>query len=77
MKSSGKCRECAADKVTAPRKAWTRIGESVLLETAVGRGIDRTDYAFFQCRICGSIWTQYEDSGAGGHGTFFRRLTNF
>lgn len=24
---------------------------------------------------CGSVWTKYVDSGAGGHGTFWMRLT--
>ena len=51
------------------------IGNSVCIETSVGRGKDRTDYSFFQCNECGSVWTQYEDSGAGGHGRFWECLT--
>lgn len=51
------------------------IGEPVRVDTRFGRGTDSTAFKFFQCRECGSIWMEYEDSGAGGHGTFTKRLT--
>jgi uncharacterized C2H2 Zn-finger protein len=38
-------------------------------------GHDRTDYYFLQCPTCGSVWMNYRDSGAGGHGDFWERLT--
>jgi hypothetical protein len=56
-------------------KNLEKIGRPILIETPIGRGMDRTEYFFFQCKKCGSVWTQYIDSGAGGHGRFWRKLT--
>jgi len=63
-----KCQKCGKGDLR-------EIGDQVCIETKVGRGTDRTDYIFYQCSKCKSIWTQYEDSGAGGHGRFWKCLT--
>lgn len=71
MKSKGACEDCRGGKPVELQA----VGETVVLERTVGRGYDSTTYSFSQCRACGSVWTKFEDSGAGGHGTFKRRLT--
>jgi len=70
------CSDCQAS--TSIPKHWNTlvpIGKNVSSEIAIGRGHDRTDFYFFQCPMCGSVWMNYEDSGAGGHGNFWERLT--
>jgi hypothetical protein len=71
MESNGACEKC---KGSAPDDL-APIGEPVRIESSVGRGYDLTAYSFAQCRACGSIWTLYRDSGAGGHGSFQQCLT--
>lgn len=76
MKSSGTCKHCIeAENAKILPKNVTVIGEDVVIGTSVGRGFDETTYSFAQCNECGSIWVQYNDSGAGGHGRFQKRLT--
>jgi hypothetical protein len=76
MDSKGQCDECqSAEKGGSTPKAAKTIGQNVILGQSVGRGYDQTEYEFFQCPTCGSVWTTYADSGAGGHGRFSRRLT--
>ncbi|MBA7505273.1 hypothetical protein ES706_03939 [subsurface metagenome] len=38
-------------------------------------GKSKTEYTFFQCSLCGHVWQYIEDSGFGGHGHHFPRLT--
>jgi hypothetical protein len=68
------CSNCLASN-TENRKALIPIGESAASEIKLKRGHDRTDYYFFQCPTCGSVWMNYRDSGAGGHGDFWECLT--
>ncbi len=46
------------------------IGEHVFVP-----GKSTTQYTFYQCSICGHVWQYIEDSGFGGHGHFYSRLT--
>ena len=73
MQTNGKCNSCKNAQIPSNSKG---IGEDVYHEMAIGKGYDRTDFKFFQCLDCGSIWVQYKDSGAGGHGNFSKNLTN-
>ena len=75
--SKGTCQACKAADGNMPRQETVeQIGNQVFTESIVGRGTDRTDYSFFQCKQCGSIWLNYEESGAGGHGgPWWKRLT--
>jgi len=73
--SGGPCPECR--KARTSSSDLEEIGEPVVTTIQVGRGSDTTNYSFFQCKKCGSVWTYYVDSGAGGHGRFWKRLTNF
>jgi uncharacterized protein with PIN domain len=66
------CNVCSKDQ-TPPHLA--PIGRPVVIRTSVGRGHDQTEHTFSQCEECGSVWVKYVDSGAGGHGTFWKRLT--
>ncbi|WDD90331.1 hypothetical protein Bsp3421_000156 (plasmid) [Burkholderia sp. FERM BP-3421] len=66
------CNSCSKEQTT---KQLQPIGRQVTIATSVGRGHDQTDFAFAQCEKCGSVWVKYVDSGAGGHGTFWKRLT--
>jgi hypothetical protein len=75
--SSGSCAACRAERGNTAQKSWVKIGESVVIETTVGRAHDRTEFEFFQCPVCGSIWASYVESGTGGHGRFLKRLTDF
>ena len=77
MDSSGSCAACRAERGKIAQKSWVKIGESVVIETAVEPGHDRMEFEFFQCPICGSIWASYEESGDAGHGRFLKRLTDF
>lgn len=74
--SEGTCGSC---KVTGaggpPQTNLEQIGSRVLTESRRGSGKERTDHSFFQCKKCGSVWVELEDSGMGGHGRFWRRLT--
>lgn len=73
MNSRGTCAECRSE---APKsKKWKAVGEPVVCRVSVGRGYDQTEHSFYQCSECGSLWVKYEDSEAGGHGTFRKRLT--
>lgn len=70
------CSDCRASIPSVEhRKVLKPIGDSVSHEIQVGRGHDRTDFYFLQCPTCGSVWMNYKDSGAGGHGDFWERLT--
>lgn len=62
MKRKGVCPECQ----TAQRKSKKSkaIGVPVVTSTTVGRGYDQTEHRFFQVPKCGSVWVEYEDSGA-------------
>jgi hypothetical protein len=73
MNSKGSCEECRTGNI--PPTGAQSIGDPVAIGTAVGRGYDQTEHRFSQCKSCGSVWVTYEDSGAGGHGTFHKRLT--
>jgi len=76
VSSEGTCEGCRDAANGGPdRKSLEKIGNTVQTEVKVGRGIDRTDHSFFQCNHCGSVWVKLEDSGAGCHGRFWRRLT--
>jgi hypothetical protein len=76
VNSTGVCGEClAAEHMNHLPGAVVAIGDDVSIRVAVGRGHDTTVHSFHQCENCGSIWVQYSDSGAGGHGRFIRRLT--
>lgn len=77
MKSSGSCDYCkkAATEKGIPETAKP-IGDAVVIRTSIGRGHDQTDHNFSQCSECGSVWVTLIDSGAGGHGRFYRCLTS-
>jgi hypothetical protein len=76
MKSTGVCKMCkGVEGKQASHKYMQPIGEPVELRVSVGRGHDMTEHFFLQCSKCGSVWVKLVDSGAGGHGTFYRRLT--
>jgi hypothetical protein len=61
------CAECSSEKFPNTAKP---IGQDVQV------GMDSpTDFSFYQCSKCGSVWVQIRDSGRAGHGTFRRRLT--
>ena len=72
MTAKTTCADCLAEKHSSN---WKAIGESVVIRMSMGRGHDQTEYSFFQCGECGSVWAEYEDSGAGGHGRFAKRIT--
>jgi hypothetical protein len=70
------CKDCQASRPSLEHgKVLAPIGESVTCEIKLKSGHDRTDYYFLQCPTCGSVWMNYRDSGAGGHGDFWERLT--
>jgi|HubBroStandDraft_5_1064220.scaffolds.fasta_scaffold01051_3 hypothetical protein len=70
------CNDCQQSAPSAEhRKVLKPIGETVTSEIRLKRGHDQTDYYFLQCPTCGSVWMNYRDSGAGGHGDFWDRLT--
>lgn len=76
MESNGACYSCRSSDVSRRLHDQIKsIGDDVLIITKVGRGKDRTEHIFFQCINCGSVWVKLVDSGAGGHGLFFQRLT--
>lgn len=54
-----------------------KIGETVVCEVRVGAGYDKTEYLFYQCRECGSLWRKCVDSGAGGGGSYISKLNCF
>lgn len=74
MDSRGVCLDCKAAGASKPPHI-EMIGKPVLIEISFGRGKDRTEHSSFQCSKCGSIWMKIEDSGAGGHGRYYHRLT--
>ncbi len=73
MKTTGTCTQCRS--ASSKSDTWNAIGENVVCETAMGRGYAQTEYRFFQCAQCGSVFVEYEDSGAGGRGKFIQHLT--
>ena len=76
MESKGVCESCLSSEKAGKLHDNTRsIGNEVLIISKVGRGKDRTEHVFFQCINCGSVWVKLVDSGAGGHGLFYQRLT--
>lgn len=38
-------------------------------------GKSRSVYTFYQCPNCGHIWQHIEDSGLGGYGSCYSRLS--
>ncbi len=61
------CGNCA----TGQKHAYlVPIGEKVVVP-----GKSPTHYTFFQCSTCGHVWQYIEDSGFGGHGHLYFRLT--
>lgn len=66
------CKVCSKNQEP---KSLTEIGKPITTRHAVGRGHDQTEHTFFQCDECGLVWVQLVDSGAGGHGRFWQRLT--
>ncbi len=64
------CREAKHPPATA-----TKIGTPVLIRLKIGRGSDDTIHTFLQCPECGDLWVELRESGVGGHGRFYRRLT--
>ena len=73
VETKGACVECSKDK--APPKDAKAIGERVSLVSYAGRGYNEAAHAFSQCPRCGSVWLTSGDSGVGGKGTVYRRLT--
>ena len=61
------CSDCAVGK---PHQNLVLIGQQVNVP-----GKSRTEYTFFQCSVCGHVWQYIEDSGFGGHGHSYSRLT--
>lgn len=76
IESKGKCAQCA-DTAKGPPGDAAEIGQRVVSTIRLDRGSDETEYSFRQCPRCGSVWMTYTDSGAGGHGRFHKRLTEF
>jgi hypothetical protein len=76
IETQGACSDCKApDSSRKPHAALVVFGNRVVDISTVGRGHEQTDYTFMQCSQCGSVWVKYQDSGAGGHGRFMKRLT--
>ncbi len=61
---------CDACESKRPHSALVSIGEKVFVP-----GESRTEYTFFQCSRCGHVWQHIEDSGLGGHASFYSLLT--
>ena len=62
---------CCAD--SKPSDCCIPIGQDVLIKDSF---TGDTDHSFLQCQTCGSIIVRTRDlGGVGGHGTFFKRLT--
>ena len=61
---------CVDCKKEESHKSLVPIGEQVFLP-----GKSRSKYTFYQCSVCGHVWQHIEDSGLGGHGSFYSRLT--
>ncbi len=62
------CNDCATGKPTLVN--FVVIGQEVRVP-----GKSPTKYTFFQCSKCGHLWQRIEDSGLGGHASFYSRLT--
>ena len=62
------CNACAESK--APHQKLAVIGQQVKIP-----GKSRSLYTFYQCSACGHVWQHIEDSGLGGHGSYYSRLT--
>ena len=78
MNRTEDCQDCAkADAQKLLPATAKKIGEIVAIVRKVGRGHDESEYTFFQCAKCGSLWREIVDSGAGGHGRFASRLSVF
>ena len=76
IQTQGTCSDCKRMEThNNLHTALSAIGTRVTDEVILGRGNDRTNYRFLQCSLCGSVWVKYDDSGAGGHGHFLKRLT--
>ena len=77
IQSSGTCARCRAGiSASEAPGALNPIGDSVAIRTQVGRGHDQTLHEFFQCDECGTVWARLTDSGVGGHGLSYQRLTD-
>ena len=61
------CNDC---KLGKPHNHLEPIGQQV---TVPGKSL--TVYTFSQCKNCGHVWQHIEDSGFGGHGSFYSILT--
>lgn len=71
IKYTGICAECKSDSFPGN---CAKIGSSVIGDYSVGKGYARTENSYHQCQVCGSIWQITEDTGAGGYGSYKRRL---
>ena len=70
LETQGVCDKCSN---SGSHEDLESIGRSVRLnEGAAGY----TDYSFSQCKVCGSIWTQYRDQSPAGGGRYCKRLTD-
>jgi len=67
-----KCNYCKNNKCPENKE---KIGKTVCHKTYIGRGHDQTTFQYFQCMECGSIWQITTDSGAGGHGTYYAKIS--
>jgi len=78
MRSDGVCSDCKSPTPTPEhRSTFVAIGQTVSTEIEFRKGHVREDHHFFQCPKCGSVWDNYKESGAGGHGNFWSRLSDF
>ena len=67
-KGFGCCGNCATEEVSLQNLIV--IGQQVNV-----LGKSRSVYTFYQCSRCGHVWQHVEDSGLGGHGSHYSRLT--
>jgi hypothetical protein len=73
LELKGCCDECKDNKFPRDR---LQIGKKIENTKAVGKGYDKTEYSFYQCQKCGSVWQVLIDTGAGGYGEYKKRLTD-
>ncbi len=71
INNQNNCDSCKKDHFPENRQT---IGSPVYHEISIGRGYDRTEYYYYQCLDCGSIWKMVVDSGAGGHGKYYVKI---
>ena len=72
MNSNGVCEDCQSG---TNLEHLAPIGESVVVVIPIASGSEETEHSFSQCVNCGSVWVKQVDSGIGGHGKFYKRLT--